>query len=135
MKGLHIEGRRSKLEAASSRRTVPDAGKAYREMPFGAVETACSTHIAARPARNFDKAQEELYCSLNTSEKHTRAIPVLASLKKGDKMSQTPLPSDVLIVGAGPTGLSLAVALLRHGITPRLIEKPRTLLPIAKRWE
>ncbi len=29
----------------------------------------------------------------------------------------------VLIVGAGPTGLALALALLQNGITPRIIQK------------
>ena len=32
-------------------------------------------------------------------------------------------PSDVLIVGAGPTGLVLALWLTRLGITPRIIDK------------
>ncbi len=34
-------------------------------------------------------------------------------------MSTTP----VLIVGAGPTGLALALTLLQNGITPRIIQK------------
>lgn len=46
-------------------------------------------------------------------------------------MSQPP-PSDVLIVGAGPTGLTLAHELLRHGITPRLIEKKPFASPNSK---
>lgn len=47
-------------------------------------------------------------------------------------MSQTTSPSDVLIVGAGPTGLILAYELLRHGITPRLIEKTPIASPNSK---
>ena len=31
--------------------------------------------------------------------------------------------ADVLIVGAGPTGLTLAIDLLRHGVRPRLIDR------------
>jgi len=31
--------------------------------------------------------------------------------------------SDVLVVGAGPTGLTMACELARHGITPRIIDK------------
>ena len=34
-------------------------------------------------------------------------------------------PVDVLIVGAGPTGLSLAAALAAHGVRPRLIDRAR----------
>ncbi|GHO78301.1 oxygenase [Ktedonobacter sp. SOSP1-85] len=47
-------------------------------------------------------------------------------------MSQTPPPSDVLIIGAGPTGLTLAHELLRRGITPRLIEKTPSASPNSK---
>ncbi|HZT99166.1 MAG TPA: FAD-dependent monooxygenase, partial [Ktedonobacteraceae bacterium] len=47
-------------------------------------------------------------------------------------MSQTLLSSDVLIVGAGPTGLTLAHELLRRGITPRLIEKTPSASPNTK---
>jgi 2-polyprenyl-6-methoxyphenol hydroxylase-like FAD-dependent oxidoreductase len=31
--------------------------------------------------------------------------------------------ADVLVVGAGPTGLTMACELARHGITPRIIDK------------
>src|SRR5689334_2436605 len=35
----------------------------------------------------------------------------------------------VLIIGAGPTGLALAVDLARRGLTPRLVERGTTLAP------
>jgi 2-polyprenyl-6-methoxyphenol hydroxylase-like FAD-dependent oxidoreductase len=42
-----------------------------------------------------------------------------------------PTPA-LLIVGAGPTGLTLAHELLRHGVKPRLIEKTLTTSPNTK---
>ena len=37
--------------------------------------------------------------------------------------TSTKSDTDVLVVGAGPTGLTMACELLRHGITPRIIDK------------
>jgi 2-polyprenyl-6-methoxyphenol hydroxylase-like FAD-dependent oxidoreductase len=49
-----------------------------------------------------------------------------------DMMSHPRPTPDILIVGAGPTGLTLAHELLRHGIKPRLIEKTPTPSPNTK---
>jgi 2-polyprenyl-6-methoxyphenol hydroxylase-like FAD-dependent oxidoreductase len=38
----------------------------------------------------------------------------------------------VLIIGAGPTGLMLAIELARHGVTPRVIEKRREPAPTSR---
>jgi 2-polyprenyl-6-methoxyphenol hydroxylase-like FAD-dependent oxidoreductase len=37
--------------------------------------------------------------------------------------------ADVLVVGAGPTGLSLAIELRRHGVWPRVIDQSSGLVP------
>jgi len=42
------------------------------------------------------------------------------------------IKTDVLIVGAGPTGLSLAAQLVRHGIDFVIIEKNEGLTPFSK---
>src|SRR5215469_15664706 len=47
-------------------------------------------------------------------------------------MSFTPPPPAILIVGAGPTGLTLAHELLRRGVKPRLIEKAPLASPNTK---
>src|SRR5215471_6248650 len=47
-------------------------------------------------------------------------------------MSYTPPPLAILIVGAGPTGLTLAHELLRRGVKPRLIEKAPLASPNTK---
>jgi 2-polyprenyl-6-methoxyphenol hydroxylase-like FAD-dependent oxidoreductase len=47
-------------------------------------------------------------------------------------MSHTLPTTNILIVGAGPTGLTLAHELLRHGIKPRLIEKTPRASPNTK---
>jgi NADPH-dependent glutamate synthase beta subunit-like oxidoreductase len=38
---------------------------------------------------------------------------------------ETPMPDRVLIVGAGPTGLTAALELSRLGIPVRIIDKPK----------
>ena len=38
-------------------------------------------------------------------------------------MPTTPNSPDVLVVGAGPVGLTIAASLHHHGLTPRLIDK------------
>ena len=40
--------------------------------------------------------------------------------------------TDVLIVGAGPTGLSLACQLVRYGVDFRIVEKRETVTPYSK---
>src|SRR5207248_445229 len=53
--------------------------------------------------------------------------------KKGDTIMSDRHPSgNVLIVGAGPTGLTLAYELLRQGVRVRLIEKEPTASRNAK---
>jgi 2-polyprenyl-6-methoxyphenol hydroxylase-like FAD-dependent oxidoreductase len=47
-------------------------------------------------------------------------------------MSHTLPTSDILIIGAGPTGLTLAHELLRHGVKPHLIEKTPLASPNTK---
>jgi 2-polyprenyl-6-methoxyphenol hydroxylase-like FAD-dependent oxidoreductase len=40
--------------------------------------------------------------------------------------------TDVLIVGAGPTGLALAIALTRHGVAVRIIDKDAGIAPYSR---
>lgn len=47
-------------------------------------------------------------------------------------MSSTPSRPAILIVGAGPTGLTLAHELLRRGVRPRIIEKTPQAIPNTK---
>src|SRR3954453_18064033 len=42
------------------------------------------------------------------------------------------MKTDVLIVGAGPTGLALACQLIRHGIDFVIIDKKETTTPYSK---
>jgi 2-polyprenyl-6-methoxyphenol hydroxylase-like FAD-dependent oxidoreductase len=42
------------------------------------------------------------------------------------------MKTDVLIVGAGPTGLALAVQLIRYGIDFVIIDKKETTTPYSK---
>ncbi len=44
----------------------------------------------------------------------------------------TPNKTDVIIVGAGPTGLSLACQLVRHGIDFVIIDKNAAITPFSK---
>lgn len=41
----------------------------------------------------------------------------------------TPAETDVLIVGAGPTGLALALDLARHGVRALVVERADALFP------
>jgi 2-polyprenyl-6-methoxyphenol hydroxylase-like FAD-dependent oxidoreductase len=45
---------------------------------------------------------------------------------------KTTINTDVLIVGAGPTGLSLACQFIRHGIDFRIIERNEAVTPFSK---
>ena len=69
---------------------------------------------------------------LPTEPPQTHFCMICYRLKKRNMMSCTLSTSDVLIVGAGPTGLTLAHELLRHGIKPRLIEKTPSASPNSK---
>lgn len=44
----------------------------------------------------------------------------------------TTIKTDVLIIGAGPTGLSLACQLVRYGVDFRIVEKNETVTPYSK---
>ena len=45
---------------------------------------------------------------------------------------ETTIKTDVIIVGAGPTGLSLACQFLRHGVDFRIVEKNEGVTPYSK---
>src|SRR5690554_5360907 len=47
-------------------------------------------------------------------------------------MSSTPESNPIVIVGAGPTGLTLACELARRGIPVRLLEAAQTREPLSK---
>src|SRR5580704_2970779 len=65
-----------------------------------------------------------LYC-----EAATLASIVLQTLGKAGmslnaaQTDDTPSDTQVLIIGAGPAGLFAASELLRHGVTPRIVER------------
>src|SRR5215510_13311261 len=45
---------------------------------------------------------------------------------------ETPIKTDVVIIGAGPTGLSLACQLVRYGIDFVIVEKNESITPYSK---
>ncbi|WP_409350689.1 FAD-dependent monooxygenase [Streptomyces tauricus] len=52
----------------------------------------------------------------------------MAAVNPGDSTA-TPAETDVLIVGAGPTGLALALDLARHGVRALVVERADALFP------
>src|SRR4026207_1029592 len=52
-------------------------------------------------------------------------------MRRGETMT-TKVETDVLIVGAGPTGLALAVQLIRYGIDFVIVDKREGTTPFSK---
>jgi 2-polyprenyl-6-methoxyphenol hydroxylase-like FAD-dependent oxidoreductase len=50
----------------------------------------------------------------------------------GNELMQTTIKADVVIIGAGPTGLSLACQLVRYGIDFIILEKKESVTPYSK---
>jgi len=59
-------------------------------------------------------------------------LPIEDEHPAGIKLMETTTKTDVIIIGAGPTGLSLACQLVRHGIDFIIIEKNEGVTPYSK---
>src|SRR5882762_6282384 len=72
------------------------------------------------------------YCLLPTAVCRLFSTLLLTSLLRYDWSMPTPTKTDVIIVGAGPTGLALACQLTRYQVDSVIIEKKEGVTPYSK---